>query len=413
MRNKFISLFVLLLVSFLCKGQVSGLDSISQGVEYPFINYEGDTLINVQHLAPFYKKLLALENGDSVQVSILHIGDSHIQADFITREVRKNLQLRFGNAGRGLVFPLRVAGTNEPGDYRTSSNVGWQMAKVNSAGRFPEPGLSGISMLSSEGGAYIDITTSNHDDLDYAFDQVTLIHTKDSLQFDCRFTDSPPKFGYLMSARPLEPGEISTSVQFQQPTNYVRIQAEQTETSQSSITINGVILQNSLPGILYHSVGINGARYSDYNNSPQFFRQMKVLNPDLVIISMGTNEGANTKVTMEEVIAQVTSTVQNIRAVNPAACILITTPTDDYLKKKYKNPYLEAVQRALLQSAAQQGVACWDLYSITGGFGSSSEWRKAALMQRDGVHFTKAGYMVQGDLLYKALIYGYQKYAAY
>jgi lysophospholipase L1-like esterase len=216
-----------------------------------------------------------------------------------------------------------------------------------------------------------------------------------------------------MSAEAMEPGDCSTRVPFLHPSNFVRIQAEQTENNQNSVTLNGVILQNSLPGILYHSVGINGAHYSDYNSSPQFFRQMKMLKPDLVIISMGTNEGANTKVTMDEIIAQVTTTVQSIRAVNPATCILITTPTDDYLKKKYKNPYLEAVQRAIVQSASQQGVACWDLYNITGGFGSCAEWRKAALMQRDGVHFTKTGYLVQGDLLFKALIYGYQKYAAY
>jgi len=411
-RNKFLVLCILLISSLVSRGQVSGLDSISQ-VEYSFINYDGDTLINSQYLAPFFYKLLDLENGDSSQLSILHIGDSHIQADYITREVRKDLQNRFGNAGRGLVFPLRVAGTNEPADYRTTSNVSWTVAKINSPNHFPEPGLSGISMLSHEGGAYIDITTSNHDDLDYAFDQVTLIHTKDTMQFDCRITDSVAKFGYLMSAEAMEPGECTTWVPLLHPSNFVRIQAEQTETGQNSVTINGVILQNSLPGIVYHSVGINGARYTDYNNSPRFFTQLKVLKPDLVIISLGTNEGANIKITMDEVISSVTTMVQNIRSVNPQVCILITTPTDDYLKRKYKNPYLEAVRRALLQSAEQLHVSCWDLYSITGGFGSCAEWRKAAMLQYDGVHFNKTGYAVQGDLLYKALIDSYLKYAAY
>jgi lysophospholipase L1-like esterase len=291
--------------------------------------------------------------------------------------------------------------------------VGWTVAKINSPNRYPEPGLSGISIQSGEGGAYIDITTSNHDDLDYAFDQVTLIHTKDTLQFDCRITDSVAKFGYLMSAEPMDPGDCSTWVPLLHPTNFVRIQAEQTGANQNSMTLNGVILKNSFPGILYHSVGINGAHYSDYNNSPQFFTQLKVLKPSLVFISMGTNEGANVKITTDEIIASVTTMVLNIRSVYPNACILIATPTDDYLRKKYKNPYLETVQRALVQSAEQLHVACWDLYSITGGFGSCAGWRKAALMQRDGVHFTKTGYAVQGDLLYKALIYGYLKYAAY
>jgi lysophospholipase L1-like esterase len=210
----------------------------------------------------------------------------------------------------------------------------------------------------------------------------------------------------------MEPGENTTTVLFQQPTSFVRIQAEQTENSQTSFTVNGLILQNSKPGILYHSIGINGAHFSDYNNSPLFFKEMKALKPDLVIISLGTNEGANIKVTEEEIIASVSSMLRSIRAAYPGTCILIATPADDYFRKKYKNPYLEAVQRALVKSAELKGVACWDMYSIAGGFGSCSEWRKAALMQHDGVHFNKEGYTLQGSLLYKALIDSYLKYVA-
>ncbi len=276
----------------------------------------------------------------------------------------------------------------------------------------PEPGITGISIRSDESGGYIDITTFNHDDLDYAFDEITLLHTKDSLQYDCRFSDSPLKFGYLMSARPNEPDEKTTWVKFPKPSNFIRIQAEQTESAQNSITVNGIILKNSLPGVLYHSVGINGAHFSDYNKSPLFFNQLKIIQPDLVIISLGTNEGANLKISEEEILASVEAMVQGIRNLDPQTCILITTPADDYYRKKYKNPYLETVQRSLVKSAVQQNVACWDMYSITGGYGSCAEWRRAGMIQRDGVHFNKQGYALQGELLYKALIDSYLKYAA-
>ena len=380
--------------------------------EFSFVNYDADTLINAKHLTPFFNKLLKLENGDTSQISILHIGDSHIQADFLTREVRKSFQLRFGNAGRGLVFPLRITGTNEPGDYRSSTNAGWTAARINSQSRNPEPGISGISILSGETGAYFDITTFDHDDLDYSFDQVTLIHTKDSLQFDCRITDAAAKFGYLMSARAFEPGDNLTWVPFGHPTNFVRIQAEQTEIGQQSTTINGLILQNSKPGILYHSVGINGAHFSDYNNSPLFFRQLNAVKPDLVIISLGTNEGANIKITLDEMIASVSTMIKQIRSVNAATGILLVTPADDYFRKKYKNPYLEAVHRALLASAIQENIACCDIYTVTGGYGSCTEWRNAGMLQRDGVHYNKQGYTLQGSLLYRAIIDSYLKYAA-
>lgn len=412
LRIKSLTVIMLTFISLGVKSQMSGIDTLGF-IEYPFVDYDGDTLVNADGLAPFYAKLVKLENGDSNQISILHIGDSEIQADLLANEVRKNFQFGFGNAGRGLVFPLRVAGTNEPTDYSSSTNVKWTVAKINSREQIPLPGISGISMLSNENGATINITTSNHDDLDYAFDQVTLIHTKDSLQFDCRITDSNSKSGYLMSASPMEPGEITTLVRFEQPTNYVRIMAEQTNATQGSITINGLILQNNQPGVLYNSIGINRAHFRDYNKSDLFFNQMRVLKPDLVIISLGTSEGADIKVTENEIVAAVSTMFQRIRSANPETCVLITTPADDYFNKKYENPYLEAVQRALIKSADSLHVACWNLYNITGGFGSCADWRNADLMQNDGIHYNKKGYTLQGSLLYKAIMDGYLKYEAY
>lgn len=386
-------------------------DSITEA-EYSFVNYEADTIKNARLLTNFFSKLLKLENGDTSQINIVHIGDSHIQADFITREVRKNLQLRFGNAGRGLVFPLRVTGTNEPADYRSASGAVWSVTRINSQMRNPEPGIAGISMQTQQSGDFFELTTFNHDDLDYSFNQVVLIHSKDSLQYDCRISSSPEKQGYLMSALPADPGDCITIVPFLHSTNFVRIQTEATELNQQSATINGIILQNSKPGIMYHSIGINGAHFSDYNQSPLFFRQLQLLKPDLIIISLGTNEGANVKITEDEVVTEVIKMVQNIKAAAPSTGLLLTTPADDYFRKKYKNPYLESVQRSLLKCAEMEQLATWDLYSVTGGFGSCIQWRSAGLLQRDGIHYNKPGYSLQGQLLYNALIDSYLKYAA-
>ena len=64
-----------------------------------------------------------------------------------------------------------------------------------------------------------------------------------------------------------------------------------------------------------------------------------------VVGSKETNEGVNIKVTEEEIVASVSAMVQSIRLVNPETCIMIATPADNYFRKKYKNPYQEAVQR--------------------------------------------------------------------
>ena len=79
--------------------------------------------------------------------SIVHIGDSHIQADGATGITRKMFQERYGNAGRGLVIPLKMAGTNEPRDYKiTSTSKGWQTARLMKTPWMSEMQFTGVSI---------------------------------------------------------------------------------------------------------------------------------------------------------------------------------------------------------------------------------------------------------------------------
>lgn len=79
---------------------------------YNFIHPRQNIISNLTSLDPFYKKLAALKKKGKGQVRIVHLGDSHIQADLLTAPVRTCLQAFFGNAGRGLVFPYQLARSN-------------------------------------------------------------------------------------------------------------------------------------------------------------------------------------------------------------------------------------------------------------------------------------------------------------
>ncbi len=71
-----------------------------------------DQIYNAKVLKDFFEKLKENENSRDQKINIVHIGDSHIQSDLMTNEVRKKLQQQFGNGGRGLVFPYQLAKTN-------------------------------------------------------------------------------------------------------------------------------------------------------------------------------------------------------------------------------------------------------------------------------------------------------------
>ena len=53
---------------------------------------------------------------------------------------------------------------------------------------------------------------------------------------------------------------------------------------------NAMSLENRNSGILYHSSGINGCCYSHYVEAGQVLNQTAALTPDLIILSLGTNE---------------------------------------------------------------------------------------------------------------------------
>ena len=100
---------------------------------------------------------------------------------------------------------------------------------------------------------------------------------------------------------------------------------------------------------------------------------------------------------------------------------MIVTPTECY-KKTYRyvkrsksskrrrvantvvNTKVIRMRDALIEMAAEKGVALYDLYSVAGGTGAAANMKKAGLLGKDGVHLTVAGYRLFGDMLANALL---------
>src|SRR5688572_27140196 len=76
---------------------------------YSFVRYSENKIFQPDSsaLSHFYNALDSLQNGTRQKVNVIHIGDSHIQADLFSGRVRSLLQdsAVFGNGGRGLIFP--------------------------------------------------------------------------------------------------------------------------------------------------------------------------------------------------------------------------------------------------------------------------------------------------------------------
>jgi hypothetical protein len=373
--------------------------------KYPFVNLTEIRVNNDSALIVFFAKLAKLQKNElNSKINIVHIGDSHIQGDFLTGETRKLFQQNFGNGGRGLIFPYRLAGSYESNDFHSASDNLWSRAAIISSKRVFEPGLSGLSIRPIDSKASLTLTTNNHDTLDYSFDNIKLIcRNNDSARVQTSFSDSKNDINKLV----LVEKDNSYDVELGSSTNQIRF------TTNQKLTIDGFVLEKNLPGILYHVIGVTGAHYANYSHAPVFFEQLSVLKPDVILISQGTNEGVNTSITKAGLIIQIEKMVHNIQHSNPGIPVVLVTPFDSYFKKNTFNKYLGIVRSAVLEVAQRNNLAYIDCYQITGGWGSAKYWRKYELLRPDGIHYTKQGYALQGEIIYHAFINSYLKYATH
>ncbi|MGK9116535.1 GDSL-type esterase/lipase family protein [Olivibacter jilunii] len=369
---------------------------------FNFINPAKDTITNVEGLSSFYQKLLALRAGQRHRVNIVQIGDSHIQPDIISREVRAGLQDFFGDAGRGLVFPYQVARTNGPLDITSSTSTRWLPSKISHQRTPAASGISGFGLRKIHSQGLIRLSLKP--DLQakqQSFDYIKLFVSQGSWNIRAIGKDANTYTIDQSTPEGLETKEILLK-DFATGFNISPLA--------STPSFFGASLEKrNNPGVLFHTIGVNGARYEQYNKEPLFWKQLPALNADLYILSMGTNEAFYNGMTEEIYINQVAETVAKIQTIDPRASILITTTAESF-KNGRSNPMIERLNLALKFYCNKMGIPLWDLFDITGGAGSSLAWLKNNLLQADKIHYQQKAYSMQGALLFDAMAKGYNEY---
>ena len=363
----------------------------------------------------FYKKLYELQETKKGRIDIIHIGDSHLQADHFSGTIRQKLQLKFGNAGRGLIFPYHVAKSNEPATYKTTSNTIWD-SKRNVFYEKPLPiGISGFTIETTNAQAELNLTVKDNPGLGYSFTKFTLFQEKGFRNYDITICDEINcEKGIFKSSDTLINSFVS-ELKFDKPISQIILRNKNTDTlNQKSTRIYGMLLENDSSGILYNMIGVNGAEYRHYVKSKFFMEQLSYLNADLVIVSLGTNEAYSPGFDKVLFYRYIDTLITNIKFASPNATILLTTPADSFRKSRkgrIKNPDMQQARVAIINYCLQHDLPYWDLYEIMGGYGSMAKWFTAHLSAKDRVHFNGRGYQVQGDLFYQALMNGFEKYS--
>ncbi|WP_191906901.1 GDSL-type esterase/lipase family protein [Adhaeribacter soli] len=355
-------------------------------------------------LTGFYQALDSLKNGTRKKVNVVHIGDSHIQADLFSGRVRTLMQdsAVFGNGGRGFVFPYPLARTNNPYNYKVTSTGQWTGCRNVQRNQNCEWGLAGITAETIDSSATFSLQTLT------SFNKYPVSHlrvfypVKDESQFEV-LVEAADSVYRPIKIDPLGFAEFAFAYEVTQLT----VKFQKTNPKQYHFTLQGISLENNRPGVQYASLGVNGAEVISFLRNPALEENLKALNPDLIIISLGTNDsyGRNfDPVYFKQIYGTL---LQRIRRAAPNTSILLTTPGDCYLNRKYPNYSTGKAVLKIHELAEETGCAVWDFYRVMGGLRSVVKWQYSGLATKDRVHLTGKGYKLQGELLFDALMRDY------
>lgn len=367
---------------------------------YPFMHMEENriqVLGDDYKIERFFEKLDRLAFEGEGNISVLHMGGSHVQAGTLSQAMREGMHaMSPGLKGnRGLFFPFRLAHTNEPRNFAISSSGDWDGFRCSVNSHEARWGMSGIVATTTDKNARTTIVAFDGDTARYRFSTVRIYHPGggeyyhpiiDSARYDVDtiFFDERGFTEFRF---------FGTYEQFQ-------FNLDGPDTANRFIW-QGVEYVNDWPGMSYHAIGVNGASTKSYLRCEDFAPQVTAIAPDLVVFGIGINDAYMSQDRFEPEVfkARYDSLMDMLEAANPEVVFLFLTNNDSYYRRRYPNPNALEVQRVMRELTEERDGIYWDLFEVMGGLGSVDLWVDRGLAKSDRIHMTSDGYKLQAELL--------------
>ena len=341
------------------------------------------------------------ENINSTQqesIKIVHIGDSHLQAGFLTEKIKQKLFQFYAEedtvVSPGFIFPYTIAQTNNPFFYEVDYSGDWEWCKNIDAEKTCKLGLSGITVRTNDSLAFFSIKMQNERynyPKKYFFNSVKIFHNTDST------------ISIKVNDKKVISKNAYSVIQLDKLTDSILVSININDTS-SFFELYGIIFENDKSKINYHTIGVNGATAQSYLKCDYFSRHLAIINPDLIIISLGTNEAYDDDLPDLEHEYILKDLILQIKDISSNAAIILVTPNDHLKNREFRNNNILLVRDNILKICNDFQLSFWDFYSIMGGENSILKWYEKGLSSEDKLHFKKIGYEIQGELFVKAFI---------
>ena len=355
----------------------------------------------------FYDALRRAEaREEGAGVNILHYGDSPTTADLITADTRIALQKQFGDGGHGFCLIAKPWAWYEHRGVNLSGG-GWKIEPANqSQSRDGLFGLGGVSFNGAPGAwSRVVLRDGGHTMVEVSFLRMPGGGSF-NLTIGERVTEvdtSGPEVSLGYEQFPVSPGERRFEI----------------HVTAGTVRLFGYSFQKPGPGLVYNSLGVNGA----YVAMPaRMFREqhwadaLRHNQPSLVVINYGTNESVYPEFVDSRFASELKEVIRRVRAAVPESSLLVMSPMDRGKREASGEigtvPALPRVVAIEQRVARETGCAFFNTFQAMGGSGTMGRWYLAEprLVSADFIHPMPAGARIVGNLLAKALVDGYSKY---
>ena len=350
-------------------------------VVIPKVNVDSTTDSRM-FLTAFYASLA--ESNERV-VRVLHYGDSQIEEDRMSQQIREALQNKYGGSGAGLM-PLAQT---------IPSRTVRQQLYMNDRFTMPAQGPRRYMVYGSK-------RDQRADGLYGVMGQVAVMNDSLVRGSEAIMAVCTPQDGRKRYTRWQIFADETISDSIVGDTIYLRGKGKVYGLSQESET--GVIVDN-IPmrgclGLVFNKI--------DSAQLVTFYREQNVR---LIIMQFGGNAIPSNRNpgTIQGIVKGLRQQVQLIRRLAPEASILFIGPSDMLTQTEGEwttYPMVPYMDRLLRKMALEENIAYFSLYRWMGGAGSMLHWQEIGLAGTDGVHFTRAGARKAGNAVANWILEG-------
>jgi lysophospholipase L1-like esterase len=360
----------------------------------------------------FFESLTSLDEGRGHDdVHIVQFGDSHTAADYETGPLRRALQARFGDGGRGFVS------LGKPWRYYVQEGVhmdgmsGWTSERGKyDKGKFVGDGmygLVGVSIASNQRGARA------WTDLSARATRIEVAYLEQPQGGSVDLLVDGVRVKRIATRGPaVAPGYVATDVT--DVPHHIELQPA----GDGTVRVFGMALDRPQAGITLDAFGVNGARIVNMLtwDEAHFTEQLRHRSADLVVLAFGTNESTD-ETPMDVYERQIVDVLGRIARAVPAASCLLLGPPDRATRTDgvwTTAPHLLDIIASQRRVAEAAGCAYYSQFDAMGGPGSISAWalESPPRAMLDRTHLSRDGYAQLGDTVARDVVTAYEAWRA-